>query len=104
MEGLLDYTKLNQYEWILLGVVLTMPVSGAWHLARKLLYGPTQYEIAENYINIMKMAVENSSMTAVQQRNFWNNAVTRLSNQFSVGATPSDPIELVKQSNEKDTS
>jgi hypothetical protein len=93
--GWVNITNLASYDWVLIGLVVTMPISFLWHTLGRLVRGPTPYEQAEQYIAILKMGVSNAHMTQASERMFWNSALGKLAQEFSVGARPPAPSTII---------
>lgn len=94
-----DVTPINlePYEWPFVGILLVMPVVFLFHTLSRLIFGPSQFEKAEEYIAVMKMAVASAGYTPVQAKVFWGTALGKLAKEFSVDASPPDPKNLIME-------
>ena len=84
----IDPTKLNQHEWMLLGIALTMPPSLLWRAIRRARGGLTPYEKAEEYIAILKLVSDDAHRTQSEKQTFWSTILSRLADEFAVGESP----------------
>jgi hypothetical protein len=90
----IDPAKLDQHEWVLLGIALTMPPSFLWHIMRRARGGLTPYEKAEEYIAILKLVSDDAHRTPAQKQLFWSGILSRLADEFAVGKPPPDAKAL----------
>lgn len=93
-KSIVDLSAVAAHEWPLLGMIVTMPVAFCWHMILQRARGQTPFERAEEYIAILKIAAAAASLSGPQAKFFWNSALAKLANEFSVGSEPPNPKTL----------
>jgi hypothetical protein len=70
-----DFGKLSIAEWGIVGVVIAVPVAFIWRHARRLAFGKSPIDSAEEYIRIINLAMKAADLPQTDRRQQWRNAV-----------------------------
>jgi hypothetical protein len=97
LSGIVNIASIGQFQWLMIGFPLAMPVAFAWHTWRVRFWGATALEKAEEYIAVLKLGVREANLPKAQQNLYWNAALSRLARDFSVGSMPPGPEAVVQE-------
>jgi hypothetical protein len=93
-----DYASVAPWDWAIFGMFICFPPVWLWRTGQRIWAGGTNnYDRAQQYISIIKLAMKEAKLSRTEQMFQWRAVFAKLANEFRVGAAPPSGDALAAQ-------
>ena len=91
----IDYAAVSEWGWPIFGMFIAFPPVFLWRIfGRRILRVPDTFEMAQEYILIIKMALKEAGLSKTEQQFQWRAVIQKLADEIRVGVKPPPVADL----------